>query len=79
MSWSWNEIIGQGSWSSYSSIGMSIRRILCGFSSPKGRGFGLGKNPKSCVHVSFFFGNYLMNIRRHILIRTSEDYAKNKN
>ena len=35
VSWSWRGLIGQGSWSWYSSIGISIRRIICSGSTLK--------------------------------------------
>jgi len=54
VSLSWSGLIGQGSWFWYSSIGISIRIILYGFSSPRGRGFGLGRMPTSCVLVFLF-------------------------
>jgi len=55
MSSSWSGLVGQGSLSWYSSIGISIKRIVCGFSSPRGRGFGPGRKPISCVLVSLFW------------------------
>lgn len=50
---SWISSIGQGWWYWYFSIRISIRRIICGFSSPTRSGFGPGRKP-NCVLFSIF-------------------------
>ena len=52
--WSWSGSASQGSWSWCLSIGISIRRIMCGFSSPR-IGSGTGRMPTSWVLVSLSF------------------------
>lgn len=53
--WSWSGSVSQGSWSWCLSIGISIRIILCRFSSPRGRSFGPSGIPTYCVLVSLLW------------------------